>query len=87
MKTLSQKIMAFAFMLLSVTISAFADTWRDPSTGITWTYTVLDDGTVALGGGGTSIDDAVTAVPNTTTGELVWKQLIVVSAIIRGRGL
>ena len=71
MKTLSQKIMAFAFMLLSVTISAFADTWKDPSTGITWTYTVLDDGTVALGGGGTSIDDAVPAVPNTTTGELV----------------
>ena len=71
MKTLSQKIMAIAFMLLSVTISAFADTWKDPSTGITWTYTVLDDGTVALGGGGTSIDDAVTAVPNTTTGELI----------------
>ena len=66
MKTLSQKIMAFAFMLLSVTISAFADTWKDPSTGITWTYTVLDDGTVALGGG----TKTKPAVPASTTGNL-----------------
>ena len=66
MKTLSLKFRALAFMLLSVTLSAFADTWTDPSTGISWTYTVLDDGTVALGGGTSSTP----AVPASTTGEL-----------------
>ena len=66
MKTLSQKFMAFAIMLLSVTISAFADTWTDPSTGIKWTYTVLSDGTVALGGGTSSTP----AVPTSTSSVL-----------------
>ena len=66
MKTLTQKAMALAIMLLGMAHSAFADTWTDPSTGITWTYTVLDDGTAALGGGTSSTP----AVPASTTGDL-----------------
>jgi len=67
MKTLSRKIMALAIMLLSVTLSAYADTWTDPETGITWTYTVLSDGTVALGGGTNNKQ----AVQTSTTGSIV----------------
>ena len=66
MKTLTQNAMALAIMLLGMAHSAFADTWTDPSTGITWTYTVLDDGTAALGGGTSSTP----AVPASTTGDL-----------------
>ena len=67
MKSLTFQIMALAIMLLSVTFPAFADTWTDPETGITWTYTVLNDGTVALGGGTSSTP----AVPKETEGTII----------------
>ena len=43
----------------------FADTWTDPKTNITWTYT-LSNGTVSLGGG----SDSTPAIPTTYTGAL-----------------
>jgi hypothetical protein len=43
---------------------AWADTWTDPATGITWTYTV-SNGKASLGNGWSS-----PAVPQTTTGAL-----------------
>ena len=72
MKTLSQKIMAFAIMLLSVSISALADNWTDPSTGITWTYKVLTKTTASIGGGTSSSK----AVSTTLTGGIVIPETI-----------
>lgn len=67
MKTLSHQIMALAIMLCSMSLSAYADIWPDAETGITWTYTVLDDGTASLGGG--SMDE--TAIPKETGGTII----------------
>lgn len=39
-----------SILFAAVTVSGFADTWTDPKTDITWTYT-LDDGEVSVGGG------------------------------------
>ena len=64
--------MALAITLCSVTLSAYAETWTDPSTGITWTYTVLSDGTASLGGGTSSTP----AIPTSTTGSIVVPQYV-----------
>ena len=55
-------ISSICAVLLSV--SALADTWTDPESGITWTYTERD-GKVSLGGG-----RYVRAIPTSTTGDL-----------------
>ena len=61
---MKKSILALAMLLASP--SLLADTWTDPDTGITWTYTVR--GGEALLGGGTSVSPAV---PISTTGPLV----------------
>lgn len=67
MKTLTYQIMALAITLFCVSLSAYADIWPDPSTGITWTYTVLSDGTASLGGGTT----LQPAIPKNTEGTII----------------
>ena len=56
---------ACALLSLAGAWSAWADTWTDPNTGITWTYTV-SNGKASLGGGSSSS----TAVPTSTTGAI-----------------
>ena len=56
-------VMLFAAAL--ATVCTRADTWTDPGTGITWTYTV-SGGKASLGGGSSSS----TAVPTSRTGAL-----------------
>ena len=56
-------VMLFAAAL--ATVCAWADTWTDTGTGITWTYTV-SGGKASLGGGSSSS----TAVPTSRTGAL-----------------
>ena len=53
-------------MALACAWSAWADTWIDPDTGITWTYTV-SDGKASLGSGSYFGDRAV---PTATTGAI-----------------
>jgi len=56
---------AFAFALATAT-AVHADTWTDPATGITWTYTVTG-GKASLGGGSLGSP----AVPTSTQGAIV----------------
>ena len=58
-------IIGLGIVLLSV--SVLADTWTDPETGITWTYTV-SDGEASLGSG---LLGGSTAVSTNTTGDLL----------------
>lgn len=57
-----RKFIALSIALVSV--SALADTWTDPDTGITWTYTV-SNGKASVGSNTTSA-----AIPDTTTGSI-----------------
>ena len=59
-----KRLMMLAVAAL-VALGAWADTWTDPDTGITWTYTV-SDGKAILGGGSSSS----TAVQRSTSGTL-----------------
>ena len=52
------RLAACAFLSLAGAWSAYADTWTDPGTGITWTYTV-SNGEASLGSGSYSGDRAV----------------------------
>ena len=63
---MKKAIMAIAALAATMAaLTARADTWTDPATGITWTYTV-SSGKASLEGGSYS-----PAVPTTTTGALV----------------
>ena len=59
-----KRLMTLAVAAL-VAGGAWADTWTDPDTGITWTYT-LSNGKASLGGG----SDTSPAVPTSTAGVL-----------------
>ena len=62
---MKKTIMAIAALAATMAaLTARADTWTDPATGITWTYTV-SSGNASLGRGWDS-----PAVPTTTTGAL-----------------
>lgn len=58
------KKLLMALALLPLMAGAY-ETWTDPSTGIRWTYTILDDGTISLGDG-----YSATAVNRDTSGSL-----------------
>ena len=63
---MKKAIMAIAALAATMAaLTAHADTWTDPATGITWTYTV-SNGKASLGGGSSSSS----AVPKTSTGAL-----------------
>ena len=63
---MKNKLMVIAVFAASVwALTARADTWTDPATGITWTYTV-SGGKASVGGGSSSSP----AVPRATTGAL-----------------
>ena len=42
------KNMPLIVLLVCSAQAAFADKWRDPTTGITWTYDILESGSVCL---------------------------------------
>ena len=54
---------------ISLTFPLFALYWNDPSTGITWTYTVSSQGKVTLGRGNSM--DGYTAISKKTKGDLI----------------
>ena len=54
-----------AILSLAIAASAWADTWTEPDTGITWTYTVIN-GEASLGGGSSSS----LAISTSTTGAI-----------------
>ena len=61
---------ALAGILLAA-FGAWADTWTDPDSGITWTYTV-SNGEASLGGGSSSSP----AVPKSTSGSITIPQTL-----------
>ena len=67
MKTIKKLSAACVPLSLAGAWRAWTDTWSDPDTGITWTYTV-SDGEASLGGDSSS---SSRAVPVSTTGAIV----------------
>ena len=66
-----KKILLSLVLLVCAMVGTRADTWKDPDTGITWTYTVSGD-TVSVGDSSSSS----TAVPKTTVGAITIPSLI-----------